>query len=346
MTRRLRTVLVGVGRMGSTYALDRLTRRHYRHASHAEVLAEHPAFAWEAAVDPDAAALTAAQQQWGFAHAAASLGDLLPHYDPEVLVLATPPSAYRASVAACPGLKAVLCEKPMGNTLADAGDLLGLCRSRGILLQVNFWRRCDPFCCRLAAGELQGLIGSPVVINAFYGNGLRNNGSHVVDFCRMLFGGIAGVQAFGRNPSADPEDPADDHDLACMLHFSNGVMANLQPLNFGDYREVGLDIWGETGRLEILNEGLTNRLSRRSAHRALTRAREMQVDAPEFLPSTVGEALWQVYANLAAALLQGADLMSPGSSALQTAAVIEAIQRSAAAGDGRVERIAHGKPQA
>ena len=28
-------------------------------------------------------------------------------------------------------------------------------RSRGILLQVNFWRRCDPFCCRLAAGELE-----------------------------------------------------------------------------------------------------------------------------------------------------------------------------------------------
>ena len=343
MTRRLRTVLVGVGRMGSTYALDPLTQRHYRHASHAEVLAEHPTFAWEAAVDPDATALAAAQQRWGFAHAAASLADLLPRYDPEVLVLATPPSAYRASVAACPDLKAVLCEKPMGNTLADARDLLELCRSRGILLQVNFWRRCDPFCCRLAAGELQRLIGKPVVINAFYGNGLRNNGSHVVDLCRMLFGEIAGVRALGQTP---PADPARDHDLACMLHFSDGAMANLQPLNFGDYREVGLDIWGETGRLEILNEGLTNRLSRRSAHRALTGAREIQVDAPEILPSTVGEALWQVYANLAAALLQGADLFSPGTSALQTAAVIEAIQRSAAAGDGRVEQIAHSKPRA
>lgn len=334
MTRRFRTVLVGVGRIGATYALDPLTRRHYRHASHAEVLAEHPAFAWEAAVDPDASALAAAQERWGFAHAATSLADLLARYDPEVLVLATPPAAHRANVAACAALKAVLCEKPMGETLADAQALLDLCRARGILLQVNYWRRCDPFYGRLAAGELARLIGRPAVINALYGNGLRNNGSHVVDFCRMLFGEIASVRALG---VPVPTGQADDDDVACALHFEGGGLASLQPLRFDDYREVGLDIWGESGRLEILNEGLTNRLSRRAQHRALTGAREIAVDAPESLPSTVGEALWHVYSNLAASLLEEAALDSPGTSALRTAAVVEAIRRSAA-GDGRLER--------
>jgi predicted dehydrogenase len=223
--------------------------------------------------------------------------------------------------------------------LADARDVLDLCQARGILLQVNFWRRCDPFCRRLAAGELEQLIGRPAVINAFYGNGVRNNGSHVVDLCRMLFGEIASVRALGAMLRTDQ---ANDHDVACMLHFNSGAMANLQPLHFSNYREVGLDIWGETGRLEMLNEGLTARVSRRAAHRALTAAREIEVDAPESLPSTVGEALWHVYANLAAALLQGADLLSPGTSALQTAAVVEAIERSAAAGDGRLEPPAGG----
>ena len=339
MTRPLRTVLVGVGRMGATYANDARIARHYRYSSHAQVLADHPGYAWEAAVDPDAPALADARARWGLAHCASSVTDLLDRYDPEVLVLATPPSAYRAAIAACPGLKAVLCEKPLGSTLAEAQALLELCEARGILLQTNYWRRCDPFHRRLAAGHLAELVGRPAVINGLYGNGLLNNGSHLVDVCRMLFGEIAEVTTISPALRAGRLPLADDFDVGCMLDFVGGVTATLQPLDFTVYREVGLDIWGEAGRLELLNEGLTNRWSRRSSHRALNDAQEIRLDQSETLTSTVGEALFHVYENLFAAL-QGSDsLWSSGVSARGTAAVVEAIRRAAAIGDGRAQAV-------
>ena len=43
---RLRTVLVGCGEVGAGYATDPLMARHYPYATHAQVLAAHPAFAW------------------------------------------------------------------------------------------------------------------------------------------------------------------------------------------------------------------------------------------------------------------------------------------------------------
>lgn len=339
MSRRLRTVLVGLGRMGFTYADDPLSRRHYRDASHAEVLARHQAFVWEAAVDTDAVRLDQARARWGFAHGATSMAELYSFYQPEVLVLATPPQAYASAVAACPGLKAVLCEKPLGTTLAEAIAFLDLCNRRSILVQVNFWRRCDQLYRRLAAGELAALVGRPQVINGIYGNGLLNNGSHLVDFCRMLFGEIAGVRVLGPALHAGMPPGAGDFDAASALQFANGATAILQPVDYRYYREVGLDVWGERGRLEVLNEGLVNRLSQRAPHRALSRACEVAADAPQMLPPTVGEALYAVYDNLAAALEGRSELWSPGASALQTAVAIDAIQRAVKAGDGCVQAI-------
>lgn len=344
MSLRFRTALVGLGRMGATYADDPMTRRHYRYASHAEVLAEHPAFAWEAAVDTDSAKLDKAKARWGFAHGAASMAELYARYQPEVLVLATPPTAYASVVAACPGLKAVLCEKPLGANLAEARAFLDLCNQCGILVQVNLWRRCDQLYRRLAAGELTALLGKPQAISGIYGNGLINNGSHLIDFCRMLFGEIAGVRAMGTALRAGELPLTGDFDVACALHFTNGATAVLQAVDFRHYREVGLDIWGETGRLELLSEGLTNRLSGQAPHRALTGTAELALDAAQMLPSTVDEALYQVYDSLAAALHGKGSLWSPGASALQTALVIDAIERAVKAGDGREQPVEAGAP--
>ena len=190
MSRQFRTALVGLGNIGLGFADDPLTRRHYRYASHAQVLAAHPSFAWEAAVDsnPEVAAQT--QARWGIAHAVSTMPDLLSRYDPEVLVLATPPSARIPAVQVCPGLKAVLCEKPLGGTLGEARAFLDLCEARGTLVQVNLRRRCDTLSRKLAVRELEAMIGQPQAVRGLYGNGLLNNGTHLVDFCRMLFGDV------------------------------------------------------------------------------------------------------------------------------------------------------------
>lgn len=344
MSRRYRTALVGVGRIGATYADDSLTQRHYRFASHAHVLSKHPAFAWEAAVDSDPVALAQARERWRFAHAAASMSDLLKRYEPEVLVLATPPTIRRSAIETCPGLRAVLCEKPLGVDAVDAWKTVELCTAREILMQINTWRRCDPLSRRLAEGELHSLIGHPQIVRGVYGNGLLNNGTHLIDFFRMLFGEIVGVQPLGPVLQSGKLGLADDFDVPCSLHFESGLISILQPLDFGSYREVGLDIWGDVGRLEILNEGLTNRFFRRVAHRAMSAAYEIAVETPEIIPATVGEALYYVYDNLAAALDHRAELLSSGASAWRTAVVVETIRNAALSGSNADQRVRYDRP--
>jgi predicted dehydrogenase len=330
--------------MGATYADDPITRRYFRYASHAQVLAEHPAFAWEAVVDPDPSALSQARARWRVPYGASSVTDMLKQYEPEVLVLATPPSVRAAAVEACHGLKAVVCEKPLGITLKEAAAFLNVCDTRGVHVQVNLWRRCDPLMRQLAAGELQAIVGRPQALHGIYGNGLLNNGTHLVDLCRMLFGEVVGIRVLGSARSSEASPIPGDFDVACQLRFSDELTAVLQLLDFGHYREVGLDIWGEKGRLEILNEGLVVHAFPRRPHRSLSDTREVATDSPERLQTTVGEALFHVYDNLAGALRDSQQLQSSGASAWRTAAVVEAICRAALSGSIAEEAVQYDRP--
>jgi predicted dehydrogenase len=62
--KRLRTVVIGFGRVASGYAKDPVMARHYPYATHAQVLAAHPGFSWDAVVDTDGEALAAARAEW------------------------------------------------------------------------------------------------------------------------------------------------------------------------------------------------------------------------------------------------------------------------------------------
>lgn len=319
----LRTVLVGHGRIGGRYADDPVLARHYEFATHAQALSAHPAYAWDAVVDPCEQALAAARERWHVTHTARTLEELRERYEPEVAVLATPPGERLEAVEALPALRGVLVEKPLAGSLGDAERFVAACAERGLPAQVNLWRRADTTFRGLAAGGLERLIGRPQAVFGVYGNGLLNNGTHLVDFIRMLVGEIEEARAFGR-PEPVPGFPADVH-LPVLLRLAGGVSANLQPLAFAHYRENGLDIWGERGRLSILQEGLDITVHPRAENRALQGEFEIASDRPQALPSTVGRALYEVYDNLAAAVAWGAELVSPASSALRTEAVVHEL---------------------
>ena len=345
MRSRLRTVLVGLGRIGVSYSDDPLVRRHFRYATHADVLAAHPAFEWGGSVDPDAAALARFATRWNVPHRATSMAELQKVYEPEVLVIATPPSARLEIVRSCPTLKAVLCEKPLGNKRDDATAFLHFCDERGISVQVNFWRRTDALMQRLAKGDLATLAGRPQAIHGIYGNGLLNNGSHLIDLCRMLFSEVGAIRVLGPVRRGEPLPLAGDVDVGCLLRFVDGAEAILQVVDFHQYREVGLDVWGDQGRVEIWNEGLTVRVSQRGAHRALSGAREIAVDSPAAMQSAAGEALFAMYDNLAAAIAGEQPLASSGTSALRTAAVVETIMSAAIAGDANERPVDRARGQ-
>ena len=313
---KFRTALLGFGRMASGYALDAAMARHYRYATHAQVLAAHPRFDWCATIDPAETARAHARDHWRVDAAAdiAALGARAT--DIEVAVLSTPPDQRLAIIEQLPRLRAVLVEKPLGTSLEAARLFLETCARRGIQVQVNLWRRADRQFRALAAGQLRELIGAPQSVCIYYGNGLLNNGIHMIDFARMLFGEVADVQRIGTMPGFREGPIEGDCNAPFALAMRAGPDVLFQPLRFARYRENGMIAWGDRGRLDLLNEGLTLLHYPAAANRAMSGESEVSSDAPRALPSTVGEALYDMYDNLAAALDGRAALVSPGDSAL------------------------------
>jgi predicted dehydrogenase len=325
---RIRAVLVGAGKVGAGYALDPIMAKSYPFASHAQVLAAHPSIDWGAVVDPSDEALATVKRHWNVLRMGRAVEVTCADWHPELAILATPPSERLRALDALPSLRAIIVEKPLGTTLRDASAFIATCRERSLLVQVNLQRRADDRL-RDVAARLSALVGTPQSVFGLYGNGLRNNGTHMVDLCRMLFGEVARTSAIASAvvPANGPI-PGDIH-VPFRLEHESGVAVQFSPLDFRSYRENAVDIWGTAARLSILQEGLYLARSPRRPNRGQTNEHEIASDVAEVLESTIGHAFYRMYDNLLAAMRGEETLVSPAESALQTEAAVEAVWRSA-----------------
>jgi len=161
--RPFRTALVGVGRMGATYADDPLIP-----ASLSLCLATHkywqtfqPPLPWEAVVDSNHASFGPGSKAAGAwrKSAASHFRNWLSSYDPEVSRAGYYGTAQGFMAEVCPKLKGVLLRKALKR---ESRRCLGVCPisvgRAGFLLQVNLCVRCDPFSRRLAEEKLTALI--------------------------------------------------------------------------------------------------------------------------------------------------------------------------------------------
>ncbi len=325
MTAPLKTLLIGFGGIAHGLAADARMAKWFPTATHVQAINESPHFQLSGVIDPDPAARAIAASDWSTEafeniQAAAAL-------DPDVVVFATPPGERASALATFPSLKGVIVEKPLGGE--DGQRLIKTCHTRDIPVQVNYWRRGDATLQALAAGDLEVRIGTIQAGHALYGNGLANNGSHLVDMIRMLTGEPVWVQALGNAEPVDQTPIANDIHVAFALGLGNGTCLTAHPVEFTHYREVSLDLWGTQGRLSFMQETLDIRHFKRAPNRGLDDAFEIASDAGTLLPSTVASALPNLYENLSAAIHGKASSLSTGASALRTETIIEHIQLSA-----------------
>lgn len=327
------TVLVGCGNVGSSFAEDPITAQHYQYVSHAQVLRDHPAFTWAATIDTDAQRAATVAELWGVAAHTDDANQLPDRESISVAVLAIPPGSGRIkTLEAFPNLKAVVAEKPLGISPQDTEAFCAYCTSRDIAVQVNLPRRCDPLHRSLSDGGLQDRIGTIHGGAILYGNGLRNNGLHMVDLARALLGEVTCVQAAAPPAKSFVGGPIPhDTNLAFMLSFAKGVVINGLPLHFEAYRENAIQVWGERGSLTLAQEGLRIGRTPISDHRALSGERELSQDETVWETTSIGTAFRAVYDNLANHLKAGDPLMSPPEEAIRSERVIEAIFESSQA---------------
>jgi predicted dehydrogenase len=328
--RRYRVAIVGFGKIGADYADDPAMASHYPYATHAQALVGHDRFDWCAVVDPRADARAQARDRWKVPLACATAAELAAQTRIDVAVIATPPEARMDVIESIPGLRAVIVEKPLGRSLDAARSFAETCEGRGILAEVNYWRRFDESLRALADGELRQLVGIPQAVFGLYGNGLRNNGSHMIDLCNMLFGPVVGTSAIGGIVRRRRAPIDGDIEASFSLQFESGLRAVFQPVDFSLYRENSLDIWGTTGRLQLVQEGLRLMHSGVCANRAMSGEREIASDRQEIRTTTAGQAFLRLYDHLAGLLDGDRAVISPLSQALKTEAIVEAICLQAA----------------
>jgi predicted dehydrogenase len=329
-----RTVLVGFGAIAHGLSGDCRMAKYFRYATHAQVLRDHPRFDWCATVDPDPVARARARS-WGSGHVAASLDGLDAVCAPEIAVIATPPAARLDVLRALPGLRGVIVEKPLGPDIASSRRFVAACEARDITVQVGLWRRGDRTLRRLAAGRAASL-GRIQAGFGLYGNGLCNNGVHLVDLVRMQAGEVVAVRALGQATAVRSAPIRGDVALAGALELRSGAVVTIQPLDFAEFREVSLDLWGTKARRTFDQETLRIADYPRVANRGLAGAREIASDRPKDHPSSVGTAFYELYSDLAAALATGRTPCSGAHNALAAETIIAALLRSAARGGARV----------
>jgi len=280
---KLRVAMIGCEFMGRAHA------NAWRQAPRFFELAAEPVL--QVLCARDAAKLARAAEKLGFAEHTTDWRSAIRRPDVDVVDICTPGDSHaEIAIAAAQAGKALLCEKPLANTLAEAEAMANAARAAGVAsLVFHNYRRVPAVALakRLIAegriGEihhyrgayLQDWIVDPAfprvwrLVRAQAGSGaLGDIGSHQVDLARFLVGEIAEVSGLLHTFVAERPLPGgggrgrvdvDDASLA-LVRFANGAIGSLEGTRFATGRKNAnrFEINGSRGSLafdlERLNE--------------------------------------------------------------------------------------------
>ena len=177
------------------------------------------------------------------AHAANSIQDLL-NSDIDAVYIASPANLHLEQAIACAKAKKhVLCEKPLGMTVAEAEKMIQICKEEGVLLGVGLMMRFATQHQSALKLIQEGKLGKPVYgraqLSCWYppmngawrqdpetggGGSLMDMGSHCIDLLEMFFGKIKSVNCMINNNvhSYKSEDSA-----VVSFLFDNGAMGTV-----------------------------------------------------------------------------------------------------------------------
>lgn len=115
--------------------------------------------------------------------------------------------------------KVIIIEKPFGNCIKQATEIVEHCNSRGILLFVNYNRSFYPF-----NYKIQNLFDKTTFFNGvvYYSNGFFNNGSHFIDLLRNWLG-IPKMIRITKNYGAS-ETKSGDFELDVDFEYEKGII--------------------------------------------------------------------------------------------------------------------------
>lgn len=252
-----RAAVIGLGRMGSTFD-DEMTRGGslflpYCHGP-AYVYSQRTELVAGADIHDEQRSIFG--ERWGLSddHVYSDYEEMLDREKPDIVSVCTT-ARIRADVVqkvARAGVKAIWAEKPISISLAEADEMVRVCREEGVSLAVNCARRWNPFYSQARNIIDDGHIGNVVQVTAHAACGLSSNGSHLLDTVRFLAGGD--IQwVLGEMQSDEAAESDGDIMGNGYLVFDNGVRAFVRSMEAGG-ATWDFDVIGEDGRIRTPND--------------------------------------------------------------------------------------------
>lgn len=186
-----------------------------------------------------------AAKRWGCA-VLADIGEIAPGKCPDVISVATPAAARGSLLRQVlqRGPRVVIAEKPLAETAAEGETIVKAYREAGIPLIVNYSRRYTSI--------WQGLRGRAAMSATLrYGKGLRHNGTHAIDLCRLIFGECLDARPLARKTDHWSDDPT----VSAFMSFERCPEVFLQSLDERAFTLFEVDIVAPEWRLIVDSDG-------------------------------------------------------------------------------------------
>ena len=269
----LRSAIVGPGRIASTYDDEVTSKRprdffqgDHRHpglytihpVNHAGAYRATPGFELVAVVGRGRERLGAFAARWDVP-AFDDVARMLRETRPDVVSICTQSpekAALTVSVAqASAGVRAIVVEKAMATSMAEADAMVAACEAASILLVVNHPYRFSPMAREARALVDAGAIGTVGTLSGWSRGGTIHGGTHIFDLLRFLGGDLAEIMA-----RSEGDTSLSDHGVSAMVRFASGAtgFVSLQ-------RDAapGVDVRGSRGRIDlstVVGDGWITRL--------------------------------------------------------------------------------------
>ncbi|MFC1917388.1 Gfo/Idh/MocA family protein [Chloroflexota bacterium] len=246
-----RAGIIGCGRIGSEFDDD---PKRLVVSTHAGAYAAANGVKLVAVADLDRQKLEKCGKRWGVSSLYENYQEMLRRETLDILSVCTWNSTHLEIVreAVNHGVKAIFCEKPIADTLAHADEMIGLCREKSVVLQINHGRRFDIFHQTVRDFLREGKLGRVQQVTFYYTAGIANTGSHMFDLLCFFFGDVDWVQAaYSQNKSTNPLDPNIDG----IMKFSSGLFGAVQACDVKDFLIFEMDCLGIKGRFNLIHGG-------------------------------------------------------------------------------------------
>jgi predicted dehydrogenase len=239
---RYRSVIIGTGG---------------RAPSHAEAYRGLESMALVAAADLE----PSRRERFGVAFGVKSLyGDyrqMLAREQPDVVHLVTNPNFRVEPIQACAeqGVKAVIVEKPMGLSLADAASIEAASRRSGMKVIVNTQRRYFQSIMDLCGVLRSGQAGAIHCIRAHALSAVFCTGSHVLDMIQMMLGDLDPVHVWSAAYGADEYHSTHPgpHSFLTSITYPNRTQVLYEASKEGPGIH-GTDVFFMATRFDVLTE--------------------------------------------------------------------------------------------